>query len=227
MDDLLKTLGLTPLPTILVVAGVFFWILAITGSLAGKITVERGRQKTAGLVGTALIASGLVVYFVQSSDPNEPKGKATDSQPSKFPARVSGLPGPELTSIPPAGGPLVRPPPPGRSVWAVDKSTVYLEPTGDIRQFFLVEPSVELANQGAQSGALLFDGRKVNTTYEGKLFVFVGLCGTRDYDASGQITNDDQTVTLVGTAPQIDPKSCLKTGEQEKTLIFNFKRVAN
>jgi len=126
------------------------------------------------------------------------------------------------------GGPMIRPPPQGRSVWAVEKSTVYLEPTGDKRQFFLVEPSLELTNRGAQSGALLFDGRKVDTTtYEGKLFVFAGRCGTRDYDASGPITNDGQTVTLTGSSPQIDPESCQRTGEQQETLVFNYKRVAN
>ena len=125
------------------------------------------------------------------------------------------------------GGPLVRPPPPGRSVWTVEKSTVYLEPTGDKRQFFLVEPGLELANRGAQSGALLFDGRKVDASYEGKLFVFAGRCGTRDYDASGPITNDGQTVTLTGSPPQIDPESCQRTGEQQETLVFNYKRVAN
>ena len=109
----------------------------------------------------------------------------------------------------------------------MNKSTVYLEPTGDKRQFFFVEPSSDLANRGAQSGALLFDGRKVNSTYEGKLLVFAGRCGTREYDATGAITNDDQTVSLTGTAPTIDPETCLKTGEQKETLVFNFKRVAN
>lgn len=38
MSDLLGALNHTPLPTILVVAGIAFWILAIAGSLAGKIT---------------------------------------------------------------------------------------------------------------------------------------------------------------------------------------------
>jgi TIR domain len=118
--------------------------------------------------------------------------------------------------------------PHGRSHWAVDKSTVFLEPTGDKRQFFFVEPSKELAKQGAQPGSLLFDGRKIGAaSYEGKLFVFAGRCGTREYDASGPITNNDETVTLVGKAPRLDPASCLKIDEQDRTLVFNFKRVKN
>jgi hypothetical protein len=125
-----------------------------------------------------------------------------------------------------AGGPIVVPPQPGQSLWVVDKSTVYLEPTGDKRQFFLIDPSLELISQGAQSGWLLFDGQKTdNMSYKGKLFVFAGRCGTRHYDASGPITNDDQTVTLVGLAPRIDPVTCLQIDEQERTLVFNFKRI--
>jgi hypothetical protein len=221
VSDLLSTLSHTPLPTILVVAGIFFWILAIAGSLAGKITVQRDKQKIAGLAGTALIVSGVVLFFQ-----DEPESK-TD-RPIKDPVTTSSAsPAAKPTTVRASGGPLIRPPPPGRSVWAVDKSSVYLEPTGDKRQFFFVEPSLELANQGAQSGALLFDGRTTNATYEGKLFVFAGLCGTREYDASGPITNDSETVTLVGTAPQIDPESCAKTGEQTRTLVFNYKRRAN
>lgn len=63
MNDLLSTLSHTPLPTIFVVAGIMFWILAIAGSVAGKITVEPGKQKAAGLVGTALIILGLILFF--------------------------------------------------------------------------------------------------------------------------------------------------------------------
>jgi hypothetical protein len=119
-------------------------------------------------------------------------------------------------------------PPPGRTHWVVEKSVVFLEPTGSKRQFFFVDPDSEWTGRGAQPGSLLFDGRKTEAkSYEGKLFVFAGRCGTRDYDASGPITNDDETVTLVGTAPTIDPETCEKTGERERTLVFNFKRVKN
>jgi len=63
VNDLLNTLSHTPLPTILIVAGIVFWVLAIAGSLAGKITVEPGKQKTAGFVGTAFIILGLILFF--------------------------------------------------------------------------------------------------------------------------------------------------------------------
>jgi hypothetical protein len=114
--------------------------------------------------------------------------------------------------------------PSGRSVWLVDKSLVYLEATGDKRQFFVLKPSVELSAAGAQFGSQLFDGRNIgDVSYEGTLFYFAKRCGTREYNASGPISNGGLTVTLTGTAPQIDVETCMKTGEQEQKLIFNFK----
>jgi hypothetical protein len=137
-------------------------------------------------------------------------------------ASVNAQSAKEATDTPP-----VIAPPRGTSIWAVDKSTVYLDLVADKRKFFLVEPDAELASQGARSGSLLFEGRAIEgKTYEGKLLFFAGRCGTREYEASGPITNGGQTVTLTGTAPQIDPESCLKTGEREETLVFNFQRVA-
>ena len=113
---------------------------------------------------------------------------------------------------------------PQGSQWFVDKSKVFLAPAreGPGRQFFFLEPSEELAKQGVYLAVpLLFDGRNVNETYEGKLFVFAGGCAPQPSAASGPITNNSNRVTLTGMAPQIDPKSCRILGEQEKTLIFD------
>jgi hypothetical protein len=63
MDDLLGAIHDTPLPTILVVAGIIFWVLAVAGSIAGKVRIEPGRQRAAGIAGTILIVLGLVLYI--------------------------------------------------------------------------------------------------------------------------------------------------------------------
>lgn len=68
MSDLLTALSHTPLPTILVLAGILFWILAVAGSLAGKITLQPGMQRTAGGVGSAFIVLGLVLLFYAPPD---------------------------------------------------------------------------------------------------------------------------------------------------------------
>jgi uncharacterized protein YecT (DUF1311 family) len=61
VNDLLNTVTHAPLSTLLVLTGIVLWILAIAGSIAGKITVEPGRQKTAGIVGTVFIGLGLAL----------------------------------------------------------------------------------------------------------------------------------------------------------------------
>ena len=90
MNDLLNTLSHTPLPTILVVAGIAFWILAIAGSVAGKITVEPGKQKTAGVVGTAFIVSGLILFFAPSP---------TNHNESETTARTAGTTSSDSPSV--------------------------------------------------------------------------------------------------------------------------------
>jgi uncharacterized protein YecT (DUF1311 family) len=94
VNDLLSTLSHTPLPTILVVAGIMFWILAIAGSVAGKITVEPGKQETAGLVGTAFIALGLILIFAPGpANQSEPAATTKTTQtPEPRPAQTTGPP---------------------------------------------------------------------------------------------------------------------------------------
>jgi len=92
VNDLLNTLSHTPLPTILVVAGIAFWILAIAGSVAGKITVEPGKQKTAGLVGTAFIVLGLILFFAPGPTNQGGSETTTKTEPttSEAPPTNSG-----------------------------------------------------------------------------------------------------------------------------------------
>jgi hypothetical protein len=69
VDAFIGALKDTPLPTILVVAGITFWVLALAGSVAGKITIQPGRQWAAGIGGTILIALGLWLYIAPTKQP--------------------------------------------------------------------------------------------------------------------------------------------------------------
>ncbi len=64
MADLAGALKETPLPTIFVLAGIVFWLLAIAGSIAGKVTVLPGQQRTAAVVGTLFVFLGMGLYLV-------------------------------------------------------------------------------------------------------------------------------------------------------------------
>jgi hypothetical protein len=123
-----------------------------------------------------------------------------------------------------AGEPLPKKHPPGTTVWTVDKSYVYLDTALGKRQFFLIEPSSDLLARGARPDTPLFIGEKRGESYVGRLFAFPGgRCPPFQYDATGPITNNDETVTLIGKAPQIDPESCVQTGDEERTLVFNYR----
>lgn len=79
--DLLQTLQQTPLPTILVVSGIFFLFLSIAGGLSGKINVPPNRQKSATIFGCFLLVTGLAIYVIPPQ--------------SKIEERGSSMPGPD------------------------------------------------------------------------------------------------------------------------------------
>jgi hypothetical protein len=51
MESIIGALKDTPIPTILVVAGIVFLVLAVAGQLAGRIVVVPERQRWAALTG--------------------------------------------------------------------------------------------------------------------------------------------------------------------------------
>jgi uncharacterized protein YecT (DUF1311 family) len=101
VSDLLNALSHTPLPTILVLAGILFWVLAVAGSLAGKIEIEKSKQLTAAIVGTAFISLGLILFFFapKAPEPMPPPAPALSSVTAPSPAATS--PSPAATAPPP------------------------------------------------------------------------------------------------------------------------------
>ena len=51
MESVIAALKDTPIPTILVIAGIAFLLLAIAGQLAGRIVVAPERQRWAAIIG--------------------------------------------------------------------------------------------------------------------------------------------------------------------------------
>lgn len=97
MDHFLAALKDTPIPTILVVAGIAFLLLSVAGHLAGKIVVSPERQRWAALIGGVLTVLGISLYIIplprlgdrqnvvahQQSPPSDVQPSATDAEPSK------------------------------------------------------------------------------------------------------------------------------------------------
>jgi hypothetical protein len=67
MEGILIQIAKTPLPTILVMAGIIFLFLAIVGKLGASIVVSPQKQRLAGLLGSVLLTGGLVLYFLRPS----------------------------------------------------------------------------------------------------------------------------------------------------------------
>jgi len=59
--DLVGKVAETPLPTLLVLAGLFFLLLSVAGRLGAMIVVSPRRQAVAALIGAVLLVSGVAL----------------------------------------------------------------------------------------------------------------------------------------------------------------------
>lgn len=82
MKDVLIEIAKTPLPTILVLAGIFFLFLAIAGKFGTSISVLPQKQKLAGLLGGILLIGGVSLYFLRTGlMPPVPQQPQTNKRP--------------------------------------------------------------------------------------------------------------------------------------------------
>ena len=63
MSDVISAIANTPIPTILIVAGIVFLLLAIADKIYGEIRVSASRRKQALIVGVILLLVGLLVQL--------------------------------------------------------------------------------------------------------------------------------------------------------------------
>jgi len=106
METILAALKDTPIPTILVIAGVAFLLLSIAGQLAGRIAVPPERQRWAAIMGSILLVSGVALYVVPPARliPPRPPDVLPPTPPN--PASKEDQPPPTSTTLP-----SPRPPP--------------------------------------------------------------------------------------------------------------------
>ncbi len=105
MDTTIAALQKTPLPTILIFAGLLFILLGFVSKLGGIIEVSTEQKRWTIPVGLLVLAIGLVLSFVSSSKP--------DSSATRAEATVSAiLPEPKAKPEEAAREPSKPPPPP-------------------------------------------------------------------------------------------------------------------
>jgi hypothetical protein len=92
METVLAALKDTPIPTILVIAGIVFLLLAIAGQLAGRIVVAPERQRWAAVIGGGLLAIGVALHIgpkVPTFHPSPPLAKEPPPQHTPSPPAPS------------------------------------------------------------------------------------------------------------------------------------------
>lgn len=70
MDEAIKVIQDTPVPTMLIVAGLFFLLLGFVSKLGGIIEVSSEQKKLTIPIGLLVLTIGLVLYFSPSPDLN-------------------------------------------------------------------------------------------------------------------------------------------------------------
>ena len=106
MESVVAALKDTPIPTILVIAGIAFLLLAIAGQVAGRIAVAPERQRWAALIGGGLLTIGLALHIVPLL-----QSRLTDPPIEKVPASGPPTPPAKEPPKPPAKPPNTQPVP--------------------------------------------------------------------------------------------------------------------
>lgn len=78
--DIFKILADTPLPTILVIAGLIALFLAVVGKIEGHINLTTARQKLTGFIGTLFLILGIMLFILQGIKPNSVKQEVPHPQ---------------------------------------------------------------------------------------------------------------------------------------------------
>jgi len=117
MAELLGAVQGTPIPNLLVLAGIIFIFLAIAGGLTDKVTVPKERQRLIGSIGAVLLVAGIGLHLLDSQRPVSGDAEATPAPtqpaivtaPTTTPATATGAAVvPDSTQAPTA--PAVAPP---------------------------------------------------------------------------------------------------------------------
>ena len=111
------------------------------------------------------------------------------------------------------------------SLWTSRGSVFGLIADRDRRAFAVVETSRELAATQVPPGALIFEGRKIGRTFEGKAKAYNVNCPPLEYDVKGPVATNGESVSLSGLMPRLDkPPSCQITQTAPNTMVFALKR---
>ena len=99
MESVFAALKETPIPTILVIAGIVFLLLSMAGQLIGHITVPPERQRWAAVTGGVLLMVGIGLHIIPQVWPSAPGTRNVPMSRSPTPPAEDQSPSPS-TAVP-------------------------------------------------------------------------------------------------------------------------------
>lgn len=112
-----------------------------------------------------------------------------------------------------------------QDVWELDGSLVQISTQGSTTRILFQSATGLFYAQGANAGALLFEGRKDGLTFAGLAYAFSAGCLPESYEAKGAMTPDGATLRLTGRIPFRDHECAIKS-YSEQTLVLTRKQAA-
>jgi hypothetical protein len=165
MGDFFRAVGTTPVPTILVVAGIIFVFIALGGQFGAHIVTDRIKPSVALISGILMVVVGIGLYALSGG-----KSGSSDSAPSDRPAtgdaKMAKLPAVE----PVAGKALPAPePPPKPRVLFTTGLNANNEPLNDVKQVTMSSEKIFIfstwfgltAGKAARYRADIYDGQNI------------------------------------------------------------------
>jgi hypothetical protein len=105
--------------------------------------------------------------------------------------------------------------------WNHNGSLIKLEANGASRRFLYTQPRQGLIEEGVTPGTTEFIGTQTGNMYSGTAYVFSRICGAIGFAVSGALAPDEQSITMTGWVPYIDPQ-CHRVGGHPGTLVFQL-----
>jgi hypothetical protein len=109
------------------------------------------------------------------------------------------------------------------SYWNFNDSVMLIESVESDRKVYYFRPREGLAEVGVKLGTLLLAGTKSDKDFVGTAHTFSKNCGARPYTVTGKFNEDENVITLNGSAPIVN-KNCEIVKYTDRLLTFYFLR---
>ncbi|WP_017301307.1 hypothetical protein [Nodosilinea nodulosa] len=196
--DIIEALKNTPIPTLLIFAGLFFILLAFVSKVGGFIEVQPAQQKWAAPIGIALLVFGLILAL--KAPPEPIKTEPTPPEPTN------------------SSAPTVTPQPTGCAAFFVEGDILNWEITGENSRHV---NGGTLRIEAVDAAAGTWRGEQMTEPNGSSDRVFLDLTGSFQGNEM-TLNNPSQRETWSGTCKNDEMRGTLNT-EYKTSEVFRFE----